>query len=1074
MGRTEPILCVTGAERTVVSLAARLASAAEGDLHEIRLDLLQGPLDDVWALVERHGSRLIVACRPAWAGGGFAGDESLRLSLLARAAHAGARFIDVEIQSLERDVPPAPADRTLASWHGQVVEPDFPGMAVRLARAPAGAFKAAVTVRDAADLVRLRSWRRDLPTMSSVVGMGAAGLWTRLRPGDLESAWTYVAAGADVRTVPDQPTRAQALAGRVLESARLAPVVLVGGPQVFQSPGPSTYNRLFAQRGEPFQYLAMAAATWADVMALARAFGVTWFSVTRPFKRDAFLAAPWADPWARRAGVANTVRLHQGQPEACWNTDVPGFLGAVAEWGPLDGLNALILGAGDTAQALASGVRFAGGRVTLACRNPEPDARRTPEEGADANPRVVWGERVRVPHDLLVQATPLDGRDGDAPWPAEVALGASCVVDVVLPVAGPTRLVSGARQAGLPAVDGLEFWIRQGMTQAGLVTHRTVTFRELAGALDVAWAAGRLPASGPDDPAGGIQVPGSKSLTQRSLVLAALADGPSRLTGVSPGADSQELARALEMLGAGVLPCRDGVCVLPRELRSHDVPIPCGQGGTTARFVAAMTLAIPGDVALMLAPPMGDRPMEGLVAALRQAGKSVSLERHADGGGVLRVSGPAFDGGRLDVDASVSSQFASGLLLVGAILPRGLEITIPGTVVSSAYLDLTVVALRQFGVKVAPIPGGWRVTPGRPRATDLRIEGDWSLGAFWRVAHRIAGPGPRVAGLDPASVQADRRVEELLDLLDGPGDRRIDLEDVPDLLPPLAIAALFREGATTFAGIGHTRFKESDRPRVLARELGKVGANLSHGDGVLRVAPTPLTGPALLDPHDDHRMAMAFGVLSLAVPGITIADRQCVRKSYPGFFDDLAVWRTAAERQGAVPPSGPLVLVGMRGVGKSTVGRLLAARLGRPFVDSDDLVQARLGVGIRELFHRGDVPAFRRCEAEVIRGMLGRDVVLATGGGCVEDPDTVRALAGVFTAWLDCPVGELARRVGASDRPSVTGSPPAGEVAGLAQRRAPGYAACARIRVDAGDNDAEAVCDAIERAWRSLPDPDLR
>jgi 3-phosphoshikimate 1-carboxyvinyltransferase len=1069
MAGSDPVLCVTGAEPDVGALANRLAGRGPSDLHEVRLDLLSGDFDTALDLVARHGSRLVVTCRPERHGGGFRGAEDDRRDLLRRAAAAGARWIDLELGVLESDGSGAlPADRILASWHGDIGDPGFPAVAERLQRAGTGAVKAAVTVRGAADLIRLRTWRAGLPTVASVVGMGPAGLWTRVRPGDFDSAWTYVAAGPGLETWPDQPSRARAVAHRVAESRGLSPIVLFGGPWVVDSPGPCAYNRLFARRGDPFQYLAVPAASWDEAAAFAREFGVSWLSVTRPFKRAAFLASPWRDSWAMRAGVANTVRLDGGRPVACWNTDVRGFLGALADTGSLAHLDVLFLGAGDTTQALASGVRFAGGAVSMACRDPAAvKARMAGTDGA-GTPLVPWGARASVPHRVLVQATPLDGLSGDAPWPEEAPLASQRVVDVVLPVTGTTRLVSRAREAGIPVIDGLDFWVHQGVAQAACMTGRFVAYPELAQALDPSARCEGEPQGGVRDREPTIEVPGSKSLTQRFLVLAALADGPSRLAAPSPGVDSLQLASALEALGTGVLPTRDGWCVVPGTLRPPAGPIPCGQGGTTARFVAAMSLAWDGELSLALAPPLGDRPMAGLVDALVQAGKAVSLERDGTGGALLRIAGPALSGGRLAVDASESSQFASALMLAGAALPRGIEVALSGRVVSSGYLDMTVHALRAFGVVVTPTEAGWRVAPGRPRATDLRVEGDWSLGAFWRVAARIAGPGPDVVGLGAASGQADRRIDDLLATLDGAGEREIDLEAVPDLLPPLVIAALFRAGATTFGGIGHARLKESDRPAVLAKELAKVGARVTCGEGTLRVDPAPLAGPARLDPHDDHRMAMAFGLLSLAVPGAEVLDRRCVAKSYPAFFSDLETWRAAGDRGRA------LVLVGMRGAGKTTVGRLLAARLGRPFVDSDEAVQAQLGSTIDDLFRSGRVAEFRRCEADAIREMLHRDVVLATGGGCVEDPDTVAALADAFTVWLDGPAEVLARRVATSERPSVTGAPVADELPYLATARAPAYAACARLRLDTGSADPEAVCDAIEHAWNAFSDRDLR
>lgn len=170
-----------------------------------------------------------------------------------------------------------------------------------------------------------------------------------------------------------------------------------------------------------------------------------------------------------------------------------------------------------------------------------------------------------------------------------------------------------------------------------------------------------------------------------------------------------------------------------------------------------------------------------------------------------------------------------------------------------------------------------------------------------------------------------------------------------------------------------------------------------------------------------------------------------------------------------------IALIGMRGAGKTTVGTTLAARLGLPFVDTDDRVRTRLGVAIESLFAGGRVDDFRAAEAAAVREALAAGpAVVATGGGAVEDGATREALAAAFTVWLACPARILAARVQASGRPSVTGADPAAEVPSLLARRAPLYATCARIAVDTAALGPDEVCDAIEHAWRCLPDHDLR
>jgi shikimate kinase len=173
--------------------------------------------------------------------------------------------------------------------------------------------------------------------------------------------------------------------------------------------------------------------------------------------------------------------------------------------------------------------------------------------------------------------------------------------------------------------------------------------------------------------------------------------------------------------------------------------------------------------------------------------------------------------------------------------------------------------------------------------------------------------------------------------------------------------------------------------------------------------------------------------------------------------------------------SRTVVLIGMRGAGKTSVGRILAERLGLVFVDADSEVEALVGCSVSDVFASGGESRFRAVEGEVVRDFARKPgVALATGGGCVEDPDTRAVLSGLFTVWLRCGPQELARRITGSGRPSLTGSSIEDEIADVLARREPGYAACASLTIETDGLGPEGVCDAIERAWRELPDPDLR
>jgi 3-phosphoshikimate 1-carboxyvinyltransferase len=245
----------------------------------------------------------------------------------------------------------------------------------------------------------------------------------------------------------------------------------------------------------------------------------------------------------------------------------------------------------------------------------------------------------------------------------------------------------------------------------------------------------------------------------------------------------------------------------------------------------------------------------------------------------------------VSLDGSRSSQFASGLLLSAPLLPGGLQIDLIGQTVSRPYLDLTLRMMRERGASVEELPGTILVSPGGYRAGPLRVHGDWSAAGFLLAAAFISGCPLELLNLDPCSAQGDRVVVELLETLRQAGPHRFDLTDCPDLLPPLAAAAVFATDQVEIAGLLHARLKESDRPAVLAAGLSAAGVRVVERPDSLLLEPGTRLRPACLDPAGDHRMAMAFGLLSLREPGITVADRDCVGKSYPGFWDDLERFR---------------------------------------------------------------------------------------------------------------------------------------------------------------------------------------
>ncbi len=389
-----------------------------------------------------------------------------------------------------------------------------------------------------------------------------------------------------------------------------------------------------------------------------------------------------------------------------------------------------------------------------------------------------------------------------------------------------------------------------------------------------------------------IRVPGSKSVTQRALVAAALAPGHSELHGALWCEDSEHLTGALRSLGVGVTwQGRDRVLVEGRQrLRAPRQTLHLGNAGTAMRFLAAASLAADGPVTLDGVEAMRRRPMPGLLEALRRLGAQVECHDRP-GCPPVTIRPPARPARRVELDPSGSSQQLSGLLLA-APAAGGLEIRPSGRLVSAPYVDLTLEVMAAFGIAVRRTGRGtYLVPPGPYRPQVFHVEGDHSSASYPLAAGWLTGKAVRVENLRPDSKQPDRVFPQLLARLAGSGDLELDLSASPDIAPTVATCALFRKRRTRLVGLSHLRIKESDRLEVLARGLQAVGGRVTvHADG-WSIQPAGLHGHVLLDPAGDHRMAMCFGLLGLRLPAVQVLDRACVRKSYPEFWEMLDLFR---------------------------------------------------------------------------------------------------------------------------------------------------------------------------------------
>jgi 3-phosphoshikimate 1-carboxyvinyltransferase len=416
----------------------------------------------------------------------------------------------------------------------------------------------------------------------------------------------------------------------------------------------------------------------------------------------------------------------------------------------------------------------------------------------------------------------------------------------------------------------------------------------------------RVPTStGPVDAS--VDVPGSKSIANRALVCAALTDGRSVVEGVPSGDDTAALVECLGALGitvgidtgAAVVDGRGGTLLPgPRTLQAR-------LAGTTSRFVTAVAALGPGPYVVDGEPSLRTRPMGPLHDALVDLGASV---RPLEGPGRLpvEVSGPA-TGGRVAVGGDVSSQFVTALMLIGPYLPGGLHIDLTSPLVSRPYVDMTAAVMTAFGAGDVRVgDDSIDVEAGRYRPTTYHIEPDATSAGYPLAVAALAGGTIVINGLTRTSLQGDTRFVDLLAAMGcstgwsvgGVAVTRdptlalvgvdVDMADMSDLVPTLAVVAATASTQTRIRGVGFIRDKESDRLGDLASELAKTGAQVAEeADGLLiDPAPRALHG-AQLATHHDHRLAMAFGVLGTVVEGVEVEDPSVVTKSWPDFWDML-------------------------------------------------------------------------------------------------------------------------------------------------------------------------------------------
>ncbi|MEW4570245.1 3-phosphoshikimate 1-carboxyvinyltransferase [Tautonia sp. JC769] len=409
-------------------------------------------------------------------------------------------------------------------------------------------------------------------------------------------------------------------------------------------------------------------------------------------------------------------------------------------------------------------------------------------------------------------------------------------------------------------------------------------------------------------PRASVRVPGSKSLTNRALVVAGLARGRSTLTGALDSDDTRVMIESLRRLGLSVEHDPASATIViegrGRHLPAESADLFVGNSGTTLRFLTAMVCVTRGTYRLDGVPRMRERPVADLLLALNRLGADARSE-FDNGCPPVIVQADGLDGGYAEVRGDVSSQFLSGLLMALPCAKGPTTVEVMGTLVSKPYIAMTMEVMAAFGRRISNRDfKRFNVEPAPYSARTYAIEPDASAASYFFAAAAITGGSITVEGLGTESIQGDVGFVDLLEHMGCTVERSkssitvtgngplvgidVDMNAISDTVMTLAAVALFADGPTRIRNIAHIRHKETDRIAALAAELRKLGAEVDeHPDGLMIFPPSTIT-PARIHTYDDHRMAMSFALVGLKADGVTILDPGCVAKTYPGFWDDLA------------------------------------------------------------------------------------------------------------------------------------------------------------------------------------------
>lgn len=521
-----------------------------------------------------------------------------------------------------------------------------------------------------------------------------------------------------------------------------------------------------------------------------------------------------------------------------------------------------------------------------------------------------------------------------------------------------------------------------------------------------------------------INIPGSKSYTNRALFLAALCKTPVKIINPLASDDTRAMVECLKVLGVKVLEKKDYIEVQSNlsSISNRQYNLDANLSGTTIRFILALSTIIPGIKTLSGKKGLNKRPIEELVSALTQLGAKIEYLKKK-GYPPVKIHSGKLNEGTVKITGLLSSQYLSAILMISPLVER-VVIDVKSEQVSKPFIDMTIEMMKHFGVKVLNTSYKKYTLEGNQKyiGKDYIVEGDISSASYFMAIAALTKSTITLKNINPLSKQGDMECVEILRKMGNKiqiGNNQltiigkeikptsVNMNNCPDQIQTLAVLAAFAKGVTKISGISTLRIKETNRVFALRQELRKMGIKTTETSNTLTIYGGKPKA-ASINTYGDHRMAMSFAVAGSKLHDLEIIDPDSVNKTFPNFWKELESIGVKVE---SVDKN--IVLIGMRGSGKTTVAKMLSRKLNRQHLDLDDILSKQMKMSIAQIVDKFGWDFFRDKESEIVKQVSeDHGLVISTGGGVVTRSENIEALRkNGFLIYLKADLEPLTKRV---------------------------------------------------------------